>query len=134
MFFVFGSPRSGTTLMAQCLSSHTDIIIPHETDFICAFIGTTFQPGMLNFHNYNARYKGMPAQAKLYTPISTANIGEYRAVLDQKLLCSYERQAQEALETFGYLSGNPKRHYFLNLKNQMKQYLAGLRNRAIVYS
>ena len=34
MFFVFGSPRSGTTLLAQCLSSHRDIIIPNETDLI----------------------------------------------------------------------------------------------------
>lgn len=34
MFFVFGSPRSGTTLLAQCLNAHTEVLIPHETDFI----------------------------------------------------------------------------------------------------
>jgi Sulfotransferase family len=34
MFFIFGSPRSGTTLLAQCLNNHPDIAIPHETDFI----------------------------------------------------------------------------------------------------
>lgn len=34
MFFIFGSPRSGTTLLAQCLDAHPDICIPHETDFI----------------------------------------------------------------------------------------------------
>lgn len=34
MFFIFGMPRSGTTLLAQCISAHNDIIIPHETDFI----------------------------------------------------------------------------------------------------
>lgn len=34
MFFIFGSPRSGTTLLAQCLNNHTDIIVPDETDFI----------------------------------------------------------------------------------------------------
>jgi hypothetical protein len=34
MFFVFGSPRSGTTLLAQCLNNHSDIVIPHETSFI----------------------------------------------------------------------------------------------------
>lgn len=34
MFFIFGSPRSGTTLLAQCLNSHSDILVPHETDFI----------------------------------------------------------------------------------------------------
>lgn len=34
MFFVFGSPRSGTTLLAQCLSAHPDLVVPNETDFI----------------------------------------------------------------------------------------------------
>jgi hypothetical protein len=34
MFFIFGMPRSGTTLLAQCLSAHSDIVVPHETDFI----------------------------------------------------------------------------------------------------
>lgn len=34
MFFLFGMPRSGTTLLAQCLGAHPDLVIPHETDFI----------------------------------------------------------------------------------------------------
>jgi hypothetical protein len=34
MFFIFGSPRSGTTLLAQCLNAHTGIVVPDETDFI----------------------------------------------------------------------------------------------------
>lgn len=34
MFFIFGTPRSGTTLIAQCLSAHPDILVPNETDFI----------------------------------------------------------------------------------------------------
>jgi hypothetical protein len=34
MFFIFGSPRSGTTLLAQCLSCHSQIVVPDETDFI----------------------------------------------------------------------------------------------------
>lgn len=34
MFFIFGSPRSGTTLLAQCLSANSQIIVPDETDFI----------------------------------------------------------------------------------------------------
>lgn len=34
MFFIFGSPRSGTTLLAQCLNAHSEIVVPHETDFI----------------------------------------------------------------------------------------------------
>jgi hypothetical protein len=34
MFFLFGSPRSGTTLLAQCLNAHPDIVVPDESDFI----------------------------------------------------------------------------------------------------
>lgn len=34
MFFVFGSPRSGTTLLTSILNLHTKIVIPDETDFI----------------------------------------------------------------------------------------------------
>ncbi len=30
MFFIFGMPRSGTTLIAQCLSAHTEIVVPYE--------------------------------------------------------------------------------------------------------
>ncbi|MBN1826876.1 MAG: sulfotransferase [Candidatus Eisenbacteria bacterium] len=34
MFFVFGSPRSGTTLLAQTLNAHSRLAVPHESDFI----------------------------------------------------------------------------------------------------
>ncbi len=34
MFFIFGSPRSGTTLLAECLNAHDDMVVPFETDFI----------------------------------------------------------------------------------------------------
>jgi hypothetical protein len=34
MFFVFGSPRSGTTLLATALGQHSAIVIPDETDVL----------------------------------------------------------------------------------------------------
>lgn len=34
MFHVFSSPRSGSTLLAQCLSAHPALHVPDETDFI----------------------------------------------------------------------------------------------------
>ncbi len=34
MFFLLGSPRSGTTLLAASLDLHDSIVIPDETDFI----------------------------------------------------------------------------------------------------
>ncbi len=34
MFVIYGMPRSGTTLLAQCVSAHSQLVIPDETDFI----------------------------------------------------------------------------------------------------
>lgn len=34
MFIIFGSPRSGTTLLASSLDQSDDLVVPHETDFI----------------------------------------------------------------------------------------------------
>ncbi|MCB1003163.1 MAG: sulfotransferase [Acidimicrobiales bacterium] len=34
MFVILGSMRSGTTLLAQCLNAHPDLLVPDETDFI----------------------------------------------------------------------------------------------------
>jgi hypothetical protein len=47
MFIIFGSPRSGTTLIAQCLSCHPKIIVPNETDFIvpmCMIVNRVDKP------------------------------------------------------------------------------------------
>lgn len=38
MFIIFGSPRSGTTICAQTLSAHPDVMIPKETDFIVPMV------------------------------------------------------------------------------------------------
>lgn len=34
MFVVYGMPRSGTTLVAQCLNAHSGLLVPDETDFM----------------------------------------------------------------------------------------------------
>lgn len=34
MFTVQGMPRSGTTLLAQCLNAHPELVVPDETDFM----------------------------------------------------------------------------------------------------
>ena len=33
-FIILGSMRSGTTLLAQCLNAHPELVVPDETDFI----------------------------------------------------------------------------------------------------
>ena len=71
MFFVFGSPRSGTTLLAQCLNAHAEICVPHETDFII--------PAAFVFD----RVSDPDARAKMLKPMITmasgfgSSIGEY---------------------------------------------------------
>ena len=69
---------------------------------LCDFLGFEFEPGMLDFHNFHPRYHSMSIHAKLYTPISTNNIGSYMQGLDASVIHSFEKQAKEALETFGY--------------------------------
>lgn len=34
MFLVLGQPRSGTTLVAQCLNGHPELVVPDETDVV----------------------------------------------------------------------------------------------------
>jgi len=34
VFLVLGQPRSGTTLVAQCLNAHPDLVVPDETDVV----------------------------------------------------------------------------------------------------
>lgn len=34
MLHIVGSPRSGTTLISQCLNAHTSVCIPHDIDFV----------------------------------------------------------------------------------------------------
>lgn len=34
MFVIMGLPRSGTTLLAQCLNAHSEVVVPDETDFL----------------------------------------------------------------------------------------------------
>jgi hypothetical protein len=34
VFLVLGQPRSGTTLVAQCLNGHADLVVPDETDVV----------------------------------------------------------------------------------------------------
>lgn len=71
MFFIFGSPRSGTTLLAQCLNAHTEILIPHETDFII--------PLAFTFDRIRQPDMGKEILIKLITHSSAfqTSIGEY---------------------------------------------------------
>ncbi len=92
------------------LIRYEDLVRNPEKKFmtICAFLGTTFRPGMLDFRNYNSRYAKMPQHSKLYAPVSTASIGEYKTKLNHENLRLCEKQAREALETFGYMANESR--------------------------
>lgn len=76
MFFIFGSPRSGTTLLAQSLNSHKDIVIPHETDFII--------PMAFIFDRIRDPHTGKEIIGKLITQsvAFSTSIGEYLTAND----------------------------------------------------
>lgn len=74
MFFIFGSPRSGTTLLAQTLNAHPDIAIPHETDFI---VPTAFL--FDRFPDFELR-RTILKQAIPHTRGFAGSLGEYLSV------------------------------------------------------
>jgi hypothetical protein len=86
MFYIFGSPRSGTTLLAQCLNAHSKIVVPHETDFII--------PMAFIFDRIRDEYLGRELIYKLIVNSSSFSnsLGEYidpGIVYDTVNCCEY---------------------------------------------
>jgi len=73
---------------------------------LCRFLGVEFGPQMLECGSRHQRYRGMPHHQRLFQPISTSRIGVYRDEVPWATQQLYCRQAQEALEVFGYLKGD----------------------------
>ena len=75
MFILFGSPRSGTTLLKEMLCQHPQVIVPHETDCIIpiAFILNRIQDGTVG--------KRLIAELICSTSAFGASLGRY---LDQR--------------------------------------------------
>jgi hypothetical protein len=76
VFFIFGLPRSGTTLLAECLNAHDDIVVPTETDFIV--------PMAFIFDRIRDSAVGRDIIAKLITHSERfkISIGEYLSATD----------------------------------------------------
>lgn len=89
---------------------YEDMVREPELTFqqICHFLEVEYEPAMFDSSKFNPRYKNIPAHSKLYNPISTENIGVYKTQVPSALLRSYEKQAGEALEIFGYPLEAPK--------------------------
>lgn len=86
MFFVFGSPRSGTTLLAQMLDRHDRIVIPHETDFI---IPMAFIHDRIRDPNVG---KGMVSTLITSSAAFATSLGEYLEpgeVMEIVAMCDY---------------------------------------------
>ncbi|MEA3441719.1 MAG: sulfotransferase [Chloroflexota bacterium] len=71
MFIIFGTPRSGTTILAHTINSHPGITIPHETDFIVpmVFLYTRIQDAVLG--------KKLIADMISHSTAYEKSIGEY---------------------------------------------------------
>ncbi len=82
MFIIFGSPRSGTTLLASTMDSNDSVLIPRETDFI---VPTAFVVD---------RVKDQKVGKKLIAELITSaeglanSIGEYLSERDVKKIVS----------------------------------------------
>lgn len=103
------------------LIRYEDMVCEPEHIFhkICDFLEVDFQQGMLDFQNFDPRYKDFPFHSKLYAPISSESIGVYKKELAKALLASYERQAQEALNVFEYPL-EQKNTYFEIIKDKVR--------------
>lgn len=88
MFVVFGSPRSGTTLLKEMLCQHPDLVIPHETDFIIpmAFILDRVQDDKLG--------KKLISSMICATTAFKPSIGRY---LDRSEVCEIVESSQYSL-------------------------------------
>ena len=75
MFILFGSPRSGTTLLKEMLCQHPSLVVPHETDFIIpiAFILDRVQDSSVG--------KRLIAELIISTSAFESSLGRY---LDRK--------------------------------------------------
>jgi hypothetical protein len=78
--------------------------LPTELRRVCAFLGVEFEEPMLNTGGFHKRYRGVPAHARLYDPVSTAHVGRWKQALSPELADRIAMQAGEGLERFGYSS------------------------------
>jgi hypothetical protein len=71
VFLVLGQPRSGTTLVAQCLNVHADLVIPDETDVVVplAFLVDRVRDPDVG--------RGLATELVTNTERFTASLGEY---------------------------------------------------------
>ena len=69
---------------------------------ICSFLGVDYQATMLDSRHFHQRHRGVVSHHRLYAPIDAARIGVYKQSLSVEQRNSFEHQAREALEVFGY--------------------------------
>lgn len=86
------------------LIRYEDMVQDMDASFrdLCGFLGIEFEEGMLDSSKRDPRFKRMPHHQGLFGPVSSERIGVYRQQLDPASCERYERQAAEALKSFGY--------------------------------
>jgi len=93
MFIIFGSPRSGTTLLATTLCLNDNIVIPQETDFI---IPTAF---IIDRVKDQKTGKKLIRKLIISTERFTDSIGEYLSKRDIKRIVSGSKYSMSEMIT-----------------------------------
>lgn len=79
---------------------------------LCDFLGETFTPAMLAYHEMNRQKELVPAHrlqwhGNTLKPVTTARIGRWREQLSPQDVKTFEAVAGEALREFGYETEHP---------------------------
>jgi hypothetical protein len=87
------------------LVHYEDVVSDPGASFrqICGFLEVDYRAEILDHRRRNPIYREMPSHRRLFEPITKSRIGVHRQSLSPEKRKGYERQAREALETFGYL-------------------------------
>lgn len=86
------------------LIRYEDTVRDPEGSFrgLCGFLNVEFESGMLDYSKRHPRFQRMPHHQRLLGPLTGERVGVYREQLSVELRKACERQAQEALQVFGY--------------------------------
>lgn len=76
---------------------------------ICASLGERFEPGMLRFYERTPdHYRGLPHHQRLFGPLDSGFVGEFRQLSDREIE-AVEEQCAAGMDALGYERVRPRR-------------------------
>jgi hypothetical protein len=117
------------------LMRYEDLVARSEPTLrkLCGFLGLTFDPAMMNYHNSEQSVKlaaTTSARANVGQPLMTRNFAKYRAGLTRGQICAVEAHLGELMDLFGYPRDYPEgTGFFSRFGPQLTEPLERLVNR-----